>query len=254
MAERENWKSKVVSSIFDLTELFSVGRTIMRGAWGRVTAWAIADRLDVMFASSNAVTIVDVGAFRGEWSRQVATVLPVRRCILIEPHPNSYQCLMESKSSLPAGALFLNVAVAEADHGNEMLYLTKNPVGTSLRAPEPGWLHEWTHVEQSREIKTRRLDSLLDEYGFHRVDILKVDAQGCDLEVLRSAGDFLRPDRIASVVVELNFRTFYSGQQPWWATVALLQERGYQVSALEQHFDSAGLIHWADALFVGEGA
>ncbi len=206
-----------------------------------------------MYASRGAVDVVDVGAFWGQWSRQVASVLPVRRCILVEPHPNSFQILVESRSSLPGGALLLNVAVAEADHGSETLYLTKNPVGTSLRAPEPGWVHEWTHVEQSTEIATRRLDSLFDEYGFHRIDILKVDAQGCDLEVLRSAGDYLQPDRIAAVVVELNFRTFYSGQEPWWATVACLQERGYQVSALEQHFDSAGLIHWADALFVGEG-
>ena len=83
------------------------------------------------------------------------------------------------------------------------------------------------------------------------MDVLKVDAQGCDVEVLRSAGNELRPERIQAIIVELNFRSFYVGQEPWWATVDLLIATGYSLVVMEQHFDSDGLVHWADALFMG---
>ena len=223
----------------------------MRAAADRVNARAIDDRLASAFAGRESVTVVDVGAFEGEWSRQLSGFLPITHCLLIEPNPDSVRVLKGPETELPEGAVILDVALAEEDYGHQTLFLTKNPVGTSLRAPEAGWQHEWTHVDRTQEITTRRLDSILDEREIPCVDVLKIDAQGCDLEVLRSAGSELRPERIQAVVVELNFRTFYVGQKPWWATVEHLCDAGYSLGVMEQHFDVDGLVHWADALFLG---
>ena len=223
----------------------------MRAAVDRLSEQAIDGRLAAAFAGSTFVSIVDVGAFHGDWSRRVARFLPVRRCVLVEPNPDSVMVLKSAQTELPMGSVILDVALAVKDRGSQTLFLTKNPVGTSLRAPEAGWQHEWTHIDRTHEVLTRRLDSVLNEHALGAVDILKVDAQGYDVEVLRSAGAELRPERIKAIVVELNFRTFYAGQAPWWATVEFLRDAGYSLSVLEQHFDSVGMVHWADALFLG---
>ena len=223
----------------------------MRAAADRANERAIDDRLSSAFVGRGSITVVDVGAFHGEWSRRLSGFLPVTHCLLIEPNPDSVRVLMSPETQLPEGAVILDVALSEEDYGRQTLFLTKNPVGTSLRAPEAGWQHEWTHVDRTQEITTRRLDTILDEREIPCVDVLKIDAQGCDLEVLRSAGSELRPERIRAIVVELNFRAFYAGQNPWWATVELLRDAGYSLAVMEQHFDIDGLVHWADALFVG---
>ena len=123
----------------------------MRAAAARVNEVCLDDRLAAAFASCDSVTVIDVGAFHGEWSRRVAGFLPVTRCLLIEPNPDSVRVLRSPETELPAGAFILDVAIAEEDRGSHTLFLTKNPVGSSLRAPESGWQHEWTHVDRTSE-------------------------------------------------------------------------------------------------------
>jgi FkbM family methyltransferase len=52
-------------------------------------------------------------------------------------------------------------------------------------------------------VERRRLDKLLIETGKDRIDFLKVDCEWHDLEVLRGAGDWLNPERIALVYAEM---------------------------------------------------
>ena len=52
-------------------------------------------------------------------------------------------------------------------------------------------------------VERRRLDDLLLEAGKDRIDFLKVDCEWHDLEVLKGAGDWLNPERIALVYAEM---------------------------------------------------
>jgi hypothetical protein len=88
--------------------------------------------------------------------------------------------------------------------------------------------------------------------GEKKIDLLKSDAQGADLDVLRSAGEFLIPEKIRSVLVEINFANFYHGQNPYYDVLALLDRSGYKPARFYPYRAHDGWLWWADALFIGK--
>lgn len=242
-------KSHAVSSLFDRLETFHVGRVFLEGAADRWDTRRIERHIGRILEPGGSYLHIDVGAFAGDWSKGMAQRFPRSRSLMIEANPFSAGALSDRLTEFPSGSLVLAVAVTERDGDVVNLHVTRNPVGTSLRTPRLGQIHEWTHVAKTVRVQGRRLDSILQELGEERLGVLKVDAQGADLEVLRSVGHHLNPSEIPAVVVELNFRDFYQEQDPWWKCVAHLQSCGYSMVEAEFHRDAVGEFYWADALF-----
>jgi hypothetical protein len=53
-------------------------------------------------------------------------------------------------------------------------------------------------------VKTRTLDSFLEELGQDRVDMIKVDVEGAELEVIRGARETLRKNPDVVLLLELH--------------------------------------------------
>ena len=238
-----------MSSLFDRLETFHVGRVFLEGASDRWDTRRIERRIGRILEPGGRYLHIDVGAFAGDWSKGMAQRFPRSRSLMIEANPFSAGALSDRLTEFPSGSRVLAVAVTEREGDVVDLHVTRNPVGTSLRTPRQGQIHEWTHVSETVRVQGRRLDSILQELGDVRFGVLKVDAQGADLEVLHSVGHYLNPSEIPAVVVELNFRDFYQEQDEWWKCVDYLQSCGFSMVEAEFHRDAVGEVHWADALF-----
>ena len=70
---------------------------------------------------------------------------------------------------------------------------------------------EWT-PRRSIEVPCFRLETVLSSYSIDSVAFLKIDAQGHDLEVLRSLGDKIRTVQIFEVEVQVTDFEIYRGQ------------------------------------------
>lgn len=129
-------------------------------------------------------TVVDVGANIGEWTLQMAAAVgPAGRVIAIEPVPHMAQAL--EKSVLANNLRQVTIAalaVAERPGEAEFSVEQANTGGSRLGRFARG-------AERFDYIKVRlaTLDGLLEEAGVARVDFIKIDVEGYELEVLQGA-------------------------------------------------------------------
>lgn len=207
----------------------------------------LREALNRLFEGRGSATVVDVGANEGQFASDILGSF-VEKIYCIEPVTSCYEMLDQLSKSDRRIRPF-RFAVDEVA-GSCILKITESTVGSSLLAPKPGQQSHWTKVVGSEIVEVVRLDHLFEEWNLDYVDLLKVDTQGTDERVLRSAGHYLCPDFAGAILAELNFHPFYEGQGKLHTLLALLEERGYFLAEVFRHYNRSGWLWWADALFL----
>ncbi|MBU6147648.1 MAG: FkbM family methyltransferase [Actinomycetales bacterium] len=241
------WKVGLLNSGVDLLDSFHLGRCLLRAAESRFESELIPKALDAILDEGSSYLHIDVGAYQGWWTHSLAQISRNSSFLLIEANPESAAVL--ASGPLPARSVVMPVAVTRQEGGLVDLHITRNAVGTSVRRPLPGQSHEWTHVAATEQVVSRRLDRIVEDLAPAPLGILKIDAQGADLEVMESAGALLDGAGFLGVQIEINFMAFYEGQDPWWRCVSYLEERRFRLRALHVAYDSTRSAMYADALF-----
>lgn len=136
--------------------------------------------------------IVDVGAFRGDWARFAKDLFPDALVLMVEPQAQWWPQLRDVASYTPG--LSLAPELLGAEDGREMVFFEMS-TGSSM-------FEEQSAAPRERVTKTttRLATVLAARPEFHRIDLLKIDVQGAELEVLKGAGDYL--DRCECVLAE----------------------------------------------------
>lgn len=180
---------------------------------------------------------LDVGAHRGEHSRLAARQDPGLTVHAFEPLPTLYEGLV----SLPNYHVY-PMAVAERD-GMAAFRINRFDAASSLLAIDEAVRDTWSdghllHEERVIEVPTTRLDSFLQRYNIQHVEFLKIDAQGADFAVLRSAGDRLADiDRI-QLEVAITLRQLYAGAADRATILAYMVGQGFEL--VETEVQSSG--------------
>jgi FkbM family methyltransferase len=81
------------------------------------------------------------------------------------------------------------------------------------------------------EVEATTLDAYCAAGNISRIDLLKIDVEGAELQVLRGAEGMLAAKRIGCVAFEFGQATFDMGNRPGEIT-ALFDEHGYRLSNL----------------------
>lgn len=130
--------------------------------------------------------VFDVGANVGRYSQAVLQRIPEARLYSLEPSSAAFDKL---KQALGSRGTALPFALG-AEDAEQPLYADRP--GSELGSLLQRDLHR--HGLDVREMETvtvRRLETLCDELAVERIDLLKIDAEGSELEVLRGAGAML---------------------------------------------------------------
>ncbi len=141
-----------------------------------------------------------MGAHEGESTFPYAAADPRLLVYAFEPNLRAASRVMARLRNY----VVIPIAIAEND-GCAQLNLNAYEQSSSLLVADLEGVKKWTGGEQfkvvgSVTVQTMRLDTFMNACGIAGLDFLKVDAQGLDLQVVRSAGDRLAD--IARVQVE----------------------------------------------------
>jgi hypothetical protein len=132
-----------------------------------------------------------------------------------------------------------------------------NPWPFCCWRPTPRLLCATAPPATGRPLERIRIDTL-DHYcaqqGLDRVDVLKTDTEGYDLQVLKGAEACLRAQRVVFVYTEVSVAPGNTQNSPFVPILHHLDERGYRFLGLYEtyplhHFVEPNL--FCNALFVG---
>ena len=157
--------------------------------------------------------IVDAGANIGLTSIYFTNRYPEAKIIALEPEAGNFELLQKNV------APYENIVPIRAAlwHKNETITLV-----------DPG-LGEWGFMTQGQnsgenlgsfrhDVPAMTVDTLMEEYGLPRIDILKIDIEGAEREVFQDSSGWL--NRVDVLIVELHERmkpgcnrSFYRGSE-----------------------------------------
>ena len=94
----------------------------------------------------------------------------------------------------------------------------------------------------------------IDDYcttrGIDRIDILKSDTQGFDLDVIKGARRMIERRAIGLIFMEITFSDMYKGSPRFDEIYAYLADRRFALVSFYDFYYQHGRAGWTDALFI----
>lgn len=187
-----------------------------------------------LFSAYATDTVVDVGAHEGFVSLYLARF--AKRVIACEPNPDNLRLLDENvrlNTHLP-----VTVAACAVGDRDGTTVLHCSPDGGAWGSLV-NFEHE--HYQRAISVKMQTVDSLTRDTG--RSSLLKVDAEGYELQVLRGAQDMIRRDRPVIVFeVSLTFWALLPGSVQ--ELLDFVKAPGYDLYELDERGKLRPLPRW----------
>lgn len=203
--------------------------------WLRRILRAYAERkgLRSPFDTSRVDTVwIDVGAHLGEGTLSAALESPNLLVFAFEPN----WALARQLMGRAANFVVLPIAMSDKD-GYADFFINTYDESSSLARMVPSGLSHWGDFDLAVAAKvvvpTMRVDTFMGLAGLHEVDYLKVDAEGTDLKVVRSAGNRLRDIRKVTLEVDVAPERLYEGAPSSGDVMAFMSEHGFRLAASE---------------------
>lgn len=187
---------------------------------------------------------LDVGAHEGEFFQSFLAADLVSSVVLFEPNPTNAECLRRKFQG--ARVTIEEMAVAAQCGSADFGYGDDTATGSLLKPV--GWTPTAT-------LNTRVVVTTLDDYAtrhglLDRVNVLKIDTQGSDLQVLIGAEGLLAASQPV-IIVEMIYAPLYENQGDPAELLLWLTRRGYRLAGLfDEHYSREGWLAWCDACFL----
>ncbi len=140
-------------------------------------------------------TILDVGAFQGAWTQAVKKIFPAAKVLMVEAQA-AKSVFLERVAGLYPGEVQYEITLLGPAHQENVAFYELE-TGSSV-------LPEQSSV--SREVgyyTMRPLDEVASEWVEGKVDFVKLDVQGFELEILRGGTNTLREADVVLLEVAL---------------------------------------------------
>ena len=140
----------------------------------------------------------DIGANVGQHSLFCALNLRFEKIYAFEPYPSTFAALRQNilLNSLEGKIAAVNLALSDkmAEYGMEVPSLSNDGMNYLLSGLKP---------DRSIVVRSTTLDSFAYENGITRIDMMKIDVEGAELNVVRGARGLLMDKRIGTLFVEV---------------------------------------------------
>ena len=234
--------------------ILGFGKVLVEQTCGCVLLRQLPHGLDAAYDIGRWVpevtTIVDVGANVGQSTVAFAETWPGARIYSVEPFTEAFTRLKRNVSGRP-GIVCLQCALGAAP-ATARVRLRKGLVTNSL-AYAVDIENGSADTGDTEVVQIRTLDELCATEGIERIDLLKIDTEGYDLEVLAGSRGLIEGERISFVQVEVGMTAANTKHVPLQDAQAWVARYGYVLFGVyEQTPEWSGepRLRFSNALFV----
>lgn len=192
--------------------------------------------------------VVDVGANRGQFSLACRQLRPLAAITAFEPLSEAadiYRALFTGDERVS-----LHVCALAPERGEMVMHVSARDDSSSLLPISRAQTENFPGTEAIgvRTVAVGPLTDFLGASGLGRRNLLKIDVQGFELEVLKSAGSLL--PRFDWIYAECSFVPLYEGQALADEITAFLAGQGFRLSGrFNPSRGQGGVLLQADLLF-----
>ena len=187
-------------------------------------------------------TVLDVGANAGQFSGPFHDRFPNATIHCFEPVSTTFARLEAAFKGVPR-FLCHNLAMGSRE-GGARIFVNPDDTESSMVAGY-GAYHEET-------VKMTTVDRFCHSHAIERVDFMKTDTEGFELEVLKGASALLADHRIRLLLVETELLPSRRRFVPLAELHGFLDPLGYEVFAIynqHHHWDGRKSLSFVNALF-----
>jgi len=188
--------------------------------------------------------ILDIGANSGQTINGFKAKFPESTIYAFEPGIETFNRL-EQLYRDTANVHLYNIAL-----GSEKSRLTFHDNEHSVMSSflENGTKIHFGEVIGTREIELTTVDDFCMTHNISKIDVLKIDTQGFDLEVLKGAIGIL--PNISIILTEITIYPLYENLPEFDEVLKYLRENGFKFAKLYDANYRNEVLAWADFMFV----
>lgn len=139
----------------------------------------------------NELTVIDLGACRGEFINEIDNMYNVKKAILVEPNPTNFNQLINKENYV----LYNNLI---SHNEGEIITFWEDPNspynGSTIFNYFNGIKHEITSIT---------LEKIIEDNNIEYIDILKIDIEGSEYELLENIDSGIL-DKVCQITVEFH--------------------------------------------------
>lgn len=178
---------------------------------------------------------IDIGASNGVKSLVWARKFPKAKIYAIEPHLSFFNQLDKQSKQYPNMTCF-QLAISNKN-GKRPFYVSKDPACSSLLPFVRENMKKWRcppgrsqfQTSEIVEIETKTLKQFLQEQRLKVVDLIKIDAQGHDLEILKSLGNYIQYIKEITCEVQITNFELYKDQSKKQDLLDFMEKNGFSI-------------------------
>lgn len=192
--------------------------------------------------------IIDVGANRGQFGLAALSVFPNCKYICFEPIEDAYKAL-KNVLIFKKDISIYNSAIGNSNSEMEMNISQSEDSSSLLTITElQDEIFPGTKKKNTQIVNLSKLTDFISFNELNNNSLIKIDVQGFELEVLKSASDLL--NKIKYVYVECSFRELYKNQASANDIINLLAANDFKLSGIYNFMsDKKGVSIQADFFF-----
>jgi FkbM family methyltransferase len=221
----------------------ALGFDVVRFRRDRVGRDALEDM--ARYLQTDRPLVFDVGANIGQSIERFRARFPRSTIHSFEPSPTTFDTLRRYAGNLD-GVHLWNCALGSAP-GRRMLFENSD---TSMSSLLPLGESGWGDVTKETSVDVTTIDQFCRAHEIQRIDVLKSDTQGFELEVLRGAERMFGAETVGLVYCEVIFSDMYEGRASCAEIYDFLTNRGFRLVTFYDFYYQQHLAGWTDALFV----
>ena len=187
-------------------------------------------------------SIIDVGAYVGEWTRGVRMIYPECRSLMVEANPDRASTLQAVAETL-AGGVGVRMALLGAEVRESVPFYV---IGTGSSVfPE-----QTSFRKTPVSLPMLTLDRVAADARLESPILLKMDVQGYELEVLRGGLNVLEETEV--VLLEISLMEYNQGAPLFAEVVEFLNSRGFALYDIcgQHRRETDGALFQLDVIFV----